>query len=366
MRYKNIESFRLIDDLKSDAGSIDNAKFSEVISKQRVISFMLRNDARKKAILFAIVAVSILLNVITFVQAYPETFAADSGCCSNQILAKDFSAYYTASWRFFHDPSNVYTQGLVDDGGPSIYPSPEPFKYLPSFLILVSPLLALNYQQALIAFDVIQLFLLPLIAFSIYELLKEKNVLAIAAVLIVALVQPSPTPNWGLSVSYYWQWGEGQDKVLNIALLLLSFYLGRMRRPILSGIILASGAFDPRFFLLSLPLFAVYNKPDLKRAGLSLIVGLVLFNVSLFIDGIGSGFLRMVVQRGVSTPLYYYALIPFLTLVSLIVIKVREIYLVFRGLLLRLKESWIELALKISRPSSRIAYANNEKPNASS
>ena len=134
-------------------------------------------------------------------------------------------------------------------------------------------------------------------------------------------------------MSYYWQWAEGQDKVLNTTLLLLSFYLGRTRRPILSGIVLGLGAFDPRFFLLSLPLFAFYNKLDLKKAGLSLTVSLVLLNFPLLIDGIGAGFLQMVLLRGASTPLYYYALIPLLTLVSLIVINVKEMYLLLREFL---------------------------------
>lgn len=280
--------------------------------------------------------VAILLNLYTFIQAYPETFIVDSGCCANQILAKDFSAYYTASWRLIHDPSNVYTQGAVNDGGPSIYPQPEPFKYLPSFLIFSCPLLFLSYQQALIAFDFVQLLLLPVMAFLIYELLKDRSALAIAVVMIVALLQPSPVPHWGLSASYYWEWAEGQDKVLNTTLLLLSFYLGQTRRPIMSGIVLGLGAFDPRFFLLSLPLFGLYNKLDLKKAGLSLIASLVLLNFPLLIDGIGSGFLKMIFHGGASTPLYYYAFIPLLTLVSLIVINAKEILLLLRELLSRI------------------------------
>jgi hypothetical protein len=298
---------------------------------------MMKTEARKKTILLLIVTISIILNMYTFVQAYPETFIVDSGRCANQILAKDFSAYYIASWRILHDPSNVYTQGAVNDGGPSIYPQPERFKYLPSFLIFSLPLLSLSYQQALIAFDLIQLFLLPIMAFLVYGLLKERSVLTIAVVILITLFQPSPTLHWGLSVSYYWQWAEGQNKVLNTALLLLSFYLSRTRRPIQSGIALGLGAFDPRFFLLALPLFAVYNRSDLKRAGLSLVASLFLLNFPLLIGGMGGGFLQMVIQGGASTPLYYYALIPFLTLVSLIVVNKKEIYLLLRVFLSRLR-----------------------------
>jgi hypothetical protein len=294
---------------------------------------MSKNEARKKIVVLSIVIVSILLNLYTFVQAYPETFAIDSGCCANRILAKDFSAYYTGTWRLFHDPSNIYTKGLLNDGQPPIYPQPEPFKYLPSFLIFTSPLLVLNYQEALITFDIVQFLLLPFMAFLIYTLLEERSIITIAVVIIIAILQPSPVPHWGLSASYFWQWGEGQNKVLNTTLLLLSFYLGKSRRSVLSGVALALGAFDPRFFLLSLPLFAFYNKLNLKRAGLSLVASLAALNSPLLFDGIGVGFLRMVVERGAGTPLYYYALIPFLTLVSIIVVNIKEIYVVLRALL---------------------------------
>jgi hypothetical protein len=294
---------------------------------------MSTNEARKKIVVLSVVLVSILLNLYTFIQAYPETFAIDSGCCASQILAKDFSAYYTGAWRLFHDPSNIYTQGLLNDGQPPIYPQPEPFKYLPSFLIFISPLLFLNYQEALITFDIIQFLLLPLMAFLVYTLLKERSILTIAVVIIIAILQPSPIPHWGLSVSYFWQWGEGQNKVLNTALLLLSFYLGKNHKPIFSGVMLALGAFDPRFFLLSLPLFASYNRLSLKKAGLSLVASLVALNSPLLLDGIGLGFLQMAVERGAGTPLYYYALIPFLTIVSIMVLNTKEIYVVLKALL---------------------------------
>ncbi|HML03275.1 MAG TPA: hypothetical protein VK487_07875 [Candidatus Bathyarchaeia archaeon] len=299
---------------------------------------MLKSEARKKIVVLLIVSISILLNLYTLVQAYPETFKIDSGCCGSQILAKDFSAYYTGAWRLFHDPSNIYTEGLLNDGQAPIYPQaptlpPEPFKYLPSFLIFTSALLVFNYQEALIAFDIIQFLLLPVMAFLVYTLLKRRSILTIAIVIIIAILQPSPVPHWGLSVSYFWQWGEGQDKVLNTTLLLLSFYLGKGRKPVLSGVALALGAFDPRFFLLSLPLFIYYNSPYLKRAGLSLVASLAALNSPLLLDGIGIEFLRMVIERGPTTPLYYYALIPFLTLVSIMTVNIKEIYAVIKTLL---------------------------------
>ena len=103
-------------------------------------------------------------------------------------------------------------------------------------------------------------------AFLLYELTKEKGIATGVIVTTIALLLPSPEPHSSLSVAYYWQWAEGQSKVLETFLLLFSFYLGKNERPILSGAVLALSAFDPRFTLLSMPLFIMYNKRSLKRS----------------------------------------------------------------------------------------------------
>ncbi|MGI0091471.1 MAG: hypothetical protein ACREBS_07165 [Nitrososphaerales archaeon] len=285
---------------------------------------VVESATRQKAVLILIVSVCIAFNLYTFVLAYPETTIINSGCCANQDLAKDFSAYYTAAWRFTHDPSNLYTPGSLHDGGPRIFPSSEPFKYLPSFLIFIFPLLVLSYQKALLVFDVLQFLLLPAMAFLISSLLKGKGILTVALVMVIAILQPSPIPHWGLSASYFWQWAEGQDKVLNAVLLLLSFYLGQAKRPALSGIVLALGSFDIRFFLLSLPLFVLYNRNWLKAAGVSLCVSLMIFNLPVFFSNIGVRFVHMALSEGIKTPLYFYGYIPLLTLFALMVVNREE------------------------------------------
>ena len=109
-----------------------------------------RKDRTNRVILTGLL-VLLALSLVTFAQAYPETLRLDSGCCSDHVLAKDFSAYYVGAWRLFHDTPNIYAPGSVADGGPVILPKPEAFKYLPSFLLYVSPLLLLSYQAALSA-----------------------------------------------------------------------------------------------------------------------------------------------------------------------------------------------------------------------
>jgi len=276
------------------------------------------------------VAVIIALNLYTFAAAYPETYTINPGInTSGTILAKDFSAYYVGAWRLWNNPSNIYTFKALGGGEPVILPHLEAYKYLPSFLLLVSPFLLLNYQQALLAFDVVQFMLLPIMAFLLYRILNSKPLAVTFIVMIIALLLPFPTSNGGLFTSYYWQWGEGQAKVFVTFLLLLSFYLGSRGKPYLSGIALAFGFFDPRFGLLAIPLFIMYNRKNLKAATMSTITALILSNLMLLYPGMESGFIGMIFASAITTPLYYYSLIPFFTLLSLIVVNFKELVATF-------------------------------------
>ncbi len=276
------------------------------------------------------VAILIILNAYTFTVAYPETYAVNPGInTSGTILAKDFSAYYMGAWRLWNNPAHIYNFGALNDGEPVILPHPEEYKYLPSFLLIISPFLSMNYQQALLAFDIAQFALLPLMAYLIYKLLGNKPLAVTFVVMAIALVLPFPTPQHGFSLSYYWQWGEGQAKVFDTFLFLLSFYFGSRGKPYLSGVALAFGFFDPRFGLLALPLFIMYNRKNLKAATASMIGSLALSNAMLLYPGMASNFLNMVLASAVTTPLYYYSLIPFFTLLALIVVNFKELVAAF-------------------------------------
>jgi hypothetical protein len=276
------------------------------------------------------VALLIILNLYTFVLSYPESTTLTPGInTSGSILAKDFSAYYIGAWRLWNNPSQIYTVGALKGGEPTILPQPEAYKYLPSFLLLASPLLSLDYQRALLVFNIFQFALLPLMAFFLYRLLGKRGLLLTFIVMAIALLLPFPTLNWGFSVSYYWQWGEGQAKVIETFLLLLSFYFGFREKPYLSGIALAFGFFDARFGLLALPLFLMYNWKNLKASLLGFLGALVLTNLILLYPGTGSSFFNMVTNQALTTPLYYYSLIPLLTLLSLIAVNLKEMIVTF-------------------------------------
>jgi hypothetical protein len=280
---------------------------------------------------FAIGIMALLvLNLYTFIVAVPEMYAVDPGInTSGTILAKDFSAYYMGAWRLWNNPAHIYTFGALNDGEPTILPHPEAYKYLPSFLLIVSPLLSLKYDDAIFAFSIIQLLLLPLMAYFLYKLLGNKPLAVTFVVMTVALLLPFPTPQWGFSTSYFWQWGEGQAKVFVAFLLLLSFYLGNKGKPVLSGIAFAFGFFDPRFGLLAIPLFVMYNRKNLKPAGASAVAALALSNLMLLYPGMASNFVTMAFANAVTTPLYYYSFIPLLTLLALIAVNFKELVAAF-------------------------------------
>ena len=274
-------------------------------------------------------------------MAYPETTVIDSGCCSsNPALAKDFSAFYTAAWRLVHDPSQVYAKGYLNDGEYQISPEPEQYKYLPSFLWMAVLFLALPYQAALTAFDVAQFLLLPGVAFLLYQLLKDKGRTSIVVVSILVMVLPLPIPGAHLSLSaaYYWQWAEGQSKVLETFLFLLAFYLGTLDKPKSSGIVFALAAFDPRIAVLALPLFAVCNRGH-EASYVAALFAFIAFNLPMLYPPIASGFFGMVTSTGLVTPPYYYTLIPVVAFVSLIYLRRSEIVTLTRGYLRRLRVS---------------------------
>ena len=283
---------------------------------------MLHRFKSEKLLFTIAVVVIVALNLYTFSIAYPtmkgplNLGAAD--------LPRDFSVYYLAAWRMLHNPSQIFTVGTLNDGEPAIYPTPTPYKYLPSFLVLISPLLSLSYYKALWVFDVLQFALLPLIALLLYKLLENKNPAIAFLVLVAVVLLPYPLPGRGLSVSYFMSWAEGQAKILLTFLLLVSFYLGYKGKPVLSGVVFALGAFDPRFALLGLPLFLFYNRSKLKTVLPTMVLALLALNLMVFYPGVYQGFVDMVFVSGDTTPFYTSSWIPLVMLLCLIAVNARQ------------------------------------------
>jgi hypothetical protein len=293
---------------------------------------------RQTIILLILIAVA--LNIISFCFAYPEISKPESAA-----FARDFSAYYTAEYRLLHNPTKIYLDG-IQQGDYQILPQPQTFKYAPSFLILFAPFLTLNYLNALAVFDVIQLALIPALAFFAYKLVKDKNPILGGIAAFIILIQPLPIPSvsqptaslinlWIFSVnsqsfapSYYIGYVFVNAHILQTVLLFGALYLGFARKPWLSALLFAFGLFDPRTALFALPLLLWYNRQEIRKFITATITLVLATNLPFFFySDIGSTFLRTEINVNVVLRWYAYDWIPIYGVVTLTIVEIITVIL---------------------------------------
>jgi hypothetical protein len=290
----------------------------------------------KKTALILVITLAVVLNFSIFLYSYPQTFTPQA---SN--LSRDFSAYYTGAYRLFHNPTKIYLDG-VQPGDYPINPLTQTFKYTPSALILFTPILMLNYQNALNAFDFVQFLSVTAMAFFVYTLVKDKNLfLAVPVVLIVLvnpiLISPSIKYDWTnfmhyrmislhvqtFSPSYYAGYLLANAHILQTALIVGALYFGYTKKPWLSALLFAFGVFDPRVALLALPLLLWYNRVAIWKFVGATVVFLAATNLPFFFyQGIGFTFLRTEVNGSVVSQLYLYDWIPIYAVGALTIMEV--------------------------------------------
>jgi hypothetical protein len=284
----------------------------------------------RKMVIIGVIAVVLVLNVVTFAGAYPRMFEP-----SSPTLEKDFSAYYIAGWRLYNNPSKVYAAGSM----PGDYPlelRPQTFKYVPSFLFFISPFLLLSYQDAFLAFNILQLALMPVLAFFVYKLVEDKNLALAILVSVVVMINPLPSLPLNqaslnslhyrftsinpqtFSLSYYGGYVCGNAHNIQSVFLVGAMYFGFVKKPWLSGLMFAVSAFDPRFALLALPLILWFNRKTLWRFVAGSAVFLTALNLPFFFYyGIGFELLRANASGFVLLQMYSYDWIPFYTVLVL-------------------------------------------------
>ncbi|MHB1907353.1 MAG: hypothetical protein ACYCQJ_00625 [Nitrososphaerales archaeon] len=280
-------------------------------------------DEHKKLVVFSLGSFFIFVNFLIFLQALPSIFIPKA-----PNYASDFSSYYIASWRLFFDPRHLYAGSSVP-GEYFINPKPAAFKYLPSFLLLIFPVILTSYQNAYLYFDLFSFFvLLPLVGVLVYKLIQSKSAIVISIVLYLALLEYN-------FPSYYWQWSQGQDKVLQTFLILLALYLSKTNRTILGSVVFGLTFFDPRFALLATPLFLYYNAKTKKVFFTSIVVGFSTILASNFLflyQNLFAQFWVMLTSYGIQTPLYAYGFIPLFTILALTMVEGKEMRSTFRSL----------------------------------
>jgi hypothetical protein len=295
----------------------------------------MRQILSEKQTLILVIIIAVALNVIAFCFAYPELFKPESS-----TLARDFSAYYIGEWRLLHNPTKIYAVG-TQPGDYQILPNPQTFKYAPSFLILFAPFLALSYQDSLIAFDLVQLALIPCLAFFVYKIVKDKNVILGAIAAIIILIEPFPTPSinqhatdvihlWFFTLnpqsftpSYYVSYVLVNAHILQTILIVGALYLGFTKKPWLSALLFAFASFDPRVALLALPLLLWYNRQKILQFLTATVTFILATNLPFFFYyGIGFTFLHTQMSSGVISQMYAYDWIPQYSVAALTIIEI--------------------------------------------
>jgi hypothetical protein len=240
-------------------------------------------------------------------------------------LSGPFSAYYNGAWSLIHNPTDLYdasTSFPIANG--------EGFRYPPYFLLFVLPFLRLQFVAALQAFATFQFLLLPLIAILVWKILSPKSLkeyALLAAVLFMTLwtpldgvignLVPATNPYYlshGISAAYLLQFQTGESKILELCIILGAIYCAK-RNSILGGFLLVLSAFDPRFTLMAVPLFAyfVYQNKGYTKAlkGIGLAILLFVVPFVFYYNALGQYFALS--QYNVTT-FYAYEWIPFYSL----------------------------------------------------
>jgi hypothetical protein len=267
------------------------------------ISMQPKNNKILRVILVA-VAINVIIFCISFLQAFNVP--------KDATYARDFSAYYIGEWRLFHNPTQVYFGGALPSDYP-IYPLVQSFKYTPNFLILFAPFITLSYQNALAAFDLFEVALIPALAFFVYKLVKNKNLAVAAPVTLIVLSDPIYASGYAL----------GNAHVLQTILLVGALYFGFTKKPWLSALLFCFGAFDPRPALLAIPLLLWYNKQGLLKfiAGSALLLTVTNLPFLLY-AGIGASFLREIMQVSIVSQWYAYDWLPIFAVAALTVMEI--------------------------------------------
>jgi hypothetical protein len=265
--------------------------------------------SKNKLVLISVIALALALNAYTFSLAYPETFKPMS-----PIYARDFSAYYIGEWRLLHNPSTIYIGGNQPDDYP-ITPNVHTFKYTHSFMIFFAPFINLSYQDALVAFNILQFVSIFALAFFIYKIVKDKKLLwgSIAAIVVLIAFQPG----------YYWGYAQANAHIIQTTLIVGALYFGFSKKPLLSALLLTVAAFDPRIALLAFPLLLWYNRQKLLRFIIGTVAFLGAFNLPFFFyHNIGMNFLQTEVNGDIVSQIYSYDLTPMIAVATLTILEI--------------------------------------------
>jgi hypothetical protein len=291
----------------------------------------------KKTAIIAVILLSLVINFQIFCYAYPQTFEPQA-----PDLARDFSAYYIAAWRLFHNPTAVYSDG-VQPGDYQLVGKPQTFRYPPALLIVFVPLLTLSYQNALNAFDIVQFLSILALAFFVYKLIKDKPLIPSSVVAVIVIANPLlflPSVKYSvtsflhwrivslhlqtISPSYYCGYVLANAHILQNTLLVGALYFGFAKKPWLSALLFTFSTLDPRAALFALTLLLWYNRQAIRKfiAGSAVFLGVT--NLPFFFyNGIGFALFQSNFRPSVNLlEMILYEWIPFCSIAALTILEI--------------------------------------------
>jgi len=110
--------------------------------------------------------------------------------------------------------------------------------------------------------------------------------------------------------------------VLQTVLLVGALYFGFAKKPWLSALMFAFGAFDPRAALLALPLLLWYNRQKILQFTTATVMFLLATNLPFFFYyGIGTAFLKAEVNGNIVSQMYQYDWIPLYAISALTIVE---------------------------------------------
>ena len=246
----------------------------------------------------------------------------------------------SASGGFFITPPK-FIRDAAWPGDYQILPNPQTFKYTPSFLIFFAPFLALKYQDALVSFDILQVALIPALAFFVYKMVKDRNLNLAMVVAVIVLLMPLPTPPLSQTTispfyssfasinaqSFVPTYMIGYDvvnaHVLQTILLVGALYFGFAKKPWASALMLTLGVFDPRTAIFAFPLLLWYNRQNLRKFIVCAVVFLGITNLPFFFySSIGLSFLQTEITGSIVSQMYPYDWLPLYTIAALMVFEI--------------------------------------------
>jgi hypothetical protein len=317
----------------------------------------------------------VIINFQIFCYAYPQTFEPQS-----HDLARDFSAYYTAAWRLFHNPAAVYLDG-AQPGDYQIVGQPQTFRYPPFFLLMFAPFLSLSYQNALNAFNIIQFLSIIALAFFVYKLIKDKPLIASSVVALIILVNPllflpslcgsysiEGFLRWRIfslheqtfSPSYYAGYVLGNAHILQNTLLVGALYFGFTKKPLISALLFTFGIMDPRAALFALPLLLWYNRQAIRKFFVGSALFITITNLPfVFYNGIGISLFTSNFRSSINLlDFIVYDYIPLYSVASLMTLEIataayqRKLQFNFKAIINKVSKRFFGIKNENSKTSS--------------